>query len=139
ICADVIEADLMKVNPFAGLHVPRTYGRNGEETFTVLDPDEQIALLDATDDDEYHLVAFTLHTGMRSSELWNLRFEDVDLERGEIHVRRGKAGVTKTGKTRRLPIIGLARQALEWAFENRRCDFVWPSPKTGEKRFDSSQ
>jgi integrase len=138
MCADVIEAELLTVNPFADVRVPRTYKPRTGEGFTVLDPDEQIALLDAVDDDEYHLVAFALHTGLRNSEIWNLRFEDVTLEGEEMMVRRGKAGFTKTGKSRRVPLIGLARQAVKWAFANRRCEYLWPSPKTGEKRFDSS-
>jgi integrase len=138
LCADVIEAELLTVNPFADIRLPATYKPKSGEGFTVLDPDEQIALLDAVDDDEYHLVAFALHTGLRNSELWNLRFEDVSLEAEEMMVRRGKAGFTKTGKSRRVPLIGLARQAAEWAFANRRCEYLWPSPKAGEKRFDSS-
>lgn len=139
ICADVLEAELITVNPFAGVKLPKRYGVRSGEGFTVLDPDEQLALLEATDDDEYHLVAFALHTGLRNSELWNLRFEDIDLEAEEVIVRRGKRGFTKSGKSRRVPLIGLARQAVEHAITHRRCDYVWPSPKTGQKRFDSSQ
>jgi integrase len=139
ICADVLEAELIEVNPFTGMSVPKTYKPRAGEGWTILDPDEQIALLDAVDDDEYHLIAFALHTGLRNSELWNLRFEDIDLDAEEIVVRAGKRGITKTGKVRRVPLIGLARQAAQWAFDNRRCEYVWPSPKAGEKRFDSSQ
>jgi integrase len=139
ICADVLEAELIEVNPFADMKIPKGYKPRQGEGWTILDPDEQIALLDAVDDDEYHLVAFALHTGLRNSELWNLRFEDIDLEAEEVRVRAGKRGITKTGKVRRVPLLGLARQAAQWAFDNRRCDFVWPSPKAGEKRGDSSQ
>jgi integrase len=138
VLADAIEAEQLESNPFDRLKVPKRYGVRSGEGFTVLDPDEQLALLDAVDDDEYHLVAFALHTGLRGSELWNLRFEDIDLEAEEVIVRRDKGGFTKTGKSRRLPLIGLARQAAQHAFAHRRCDFVWPSPKTGEKRFDGS-
>jgi integrase len=138
ICADVLEAELIEVNPFAGLRVPKTYKPRAGDGWTILDPDEQIALLDAVDDDEYHLVAFALHTGLRGSELWNLKFEDIDLDAEEVLVRAGKRGITKSGKVRRVPLLGLGRQAAHWAFANRRCEYVWPSPKTGEKRFDGS-
>jgi integrase len=137
-CADVLEAELLDVNPFASLRVPKRYGVKAGEGFTVLDPDEQIAVLDSVDEDEYHLVAFALHTGLRNSELWNLRFEDLDLEAEEIAVRRGKGGLTKTGKSRSVPLIGLARQAAQYAIAHRRSEYVWPSPSTGEKRFDGS-
>lgn len=138
VCADLLEGELIELNPFASLRVPRRYGVKSGEGFTVLDPDEQIAVLDSTDEDEYHLVAFALHTGLRGSELWNLRFEDLDLEAEEINVCRGKGGITKSGKSRRVPLIGLARQAIQHALAHRRSDFVWPSPTTGEKRYDGS-
>lgn len=139
LCADAVEIGLVDANHFSGLRLPKSAEARPQEGFTVLDPDEQLALLRAVDDEEYHMVAFALHTGMRNSELWRLKFEDLNLEAREVVVRYSRKGkATKGGRIRRLPLIGLAVQAAEWAIQNRRCEYVWPSPRTGQRRYDSS-
>ncbi len=140
ICADAVDFGLMAANPFRGMRLPRSVEARTHEGWTILDPDEQLALLDAVDPDEYHLVAFALHTGLRNSELWWLHLEDIDLEASEVVVRRGKKGkAPKSGKIRRTPLIGLAYQSAHWAINNRRSKFAWPSPRTKARRYESSQ
>lgn len=58
---------------------------------------------------------FTLaiFTGMRAGELCGLRWEDVDVERGIVHVRRSRGEPTKSGKPREVPMLLPARAALE--------------------------
>ncbi len=137
-CADLLELELIEANPFAGLKLPKTAGANRtHDGWTVLDPDEQLALLDLVSDEEYHFVAFALHTGMRLSEIINLKVEDIDLDAGIVTVRRSKGGLRpKGGKFRKVPLIGLAIQAATWATECARGEYAFPSPRTGEKRYD---
>lgn len=55
-----------------------------------------------------------LHTGMRQSELYSLRWEDVDLERSIITIRR-----SKHGEKRHIQMNSVARRALESLNERR--------------------
>jgi integrase len=71
------------------------------------------------------MFALAVHTGMRQGELLGLKWDDVDFERGEIHVRRtlvaGKGrfsfGEPKSAKGRRT--VALTRAGLE-ALEGHR-------------------
>ncbi len=137
-CADLLELELIAANPFVGLVVPKVADASRTaDGWTVLDPDEQLTLLDLVTDEEYHFVAFALHTGLRLSEIINLKVEDIDLEAGIVTVRRSKGGLRpKSGKVRRVPLIGLAIQAATWAVECARGEYAFPSPRTGKKRYD---
>ncbi len=143
-CAELVENEMLDVNPFLGLKLPKAVGseRVGDG-WTVLDPDEQLDLLDQVSDDEYHFVAFGLGTGLRLSEIINLKLEDIDLESWTVTVRRSKGGKrTKGGKVRLVPLIGIARQAAVAAVEHATrvgCEYAFPSPRTGRKRFDGRQ
>ena len=57
----------------------------------------------------YFAIYLTLYTGMRCGEVTGLRVSDVDLDRGEIHIRRsiGRTKIPETGKTEL--IIGNAK------------------------------
>jgi integrase len=63
----------------------------------------------------FEVAAFT---GLRAGELWALRWEEVELERGVIRVERalgadGKIGPPKSGRSREVPILHCVRRALE--------------------------
>jgi integrase len=94
------------------------------------------------------LIAFAMGTGLRESEQWNLHLADVSADRKSITVRygsnpghqrnrrnaRAKAGPTKGGKPRTVPIFGLAREALLRWLEilpkrSNKFRLVWPSPE----------
>lgn len=55
----------------------------------------------------YALVLLALTTGARRGELTRLRWCDIDVERGEAHVRE-----TKNGQPRVLPLVGALREQL---------------------------
>jgi len=63
------------------------------------------------------MIIVALRTGLRRGELLGLRWEDVDLANGRIHVRenyvRGRFKAPKNGKPREVPLSAQARQALE--------------------------
>jgi len=68
-------------------------------------------------------VATALGTGVRISELLALTWEDVDMTRGQLHIRRALAqdnvkhgpvfGPTKNEQGRRIPMAGFVREALQ--------------------------
>lgn len=75
------------------------------------------------------IVTLATHTGLRRGELFNLRWFDVDLTRGVIHVRN-----TKTARDRVVPMNAAARSMLERL--PKTSGYVFPSPKTGERLVD---
>lgn len=138
VCADAVESELLAVNPCVGLRVHRSQDARTHETWTILDPDEQIALLRAVPSDERDMVAFALSTGLRNSELWSLRTADIDLDARLVTVRYSKGDrPTKGGKIRRVPLFGVGLEAARVAVERGKV-FAWPSPRTGERRYPSS-
>jgi len=58
------------------------------------------------------MVRFAVCTGMRRSELLNLRWSDVDLEHGFIIVRNREDFQTKSGHERSIPLAGDAVEVL---------------------------
>lgn len=72
----------------------------------------------------YKIVVLALSTGARKMEILNLRWQDVDFERGVITLHE-----TKNGERRLLPLQGLALRIMREhsRVRNIRCDFVFPS------------
>jgi integrase len=110
---------LIPRNVTAELKLPRIT----REEIDPLDQDEARRLLEASRGDRLEaLYVLALNTGMRQGELLALKWDDVDLERGVLRVRRtlthsGKAfvlGEPKSKKSRRtIRLTGGAVQALK--------------------------
>lgn len=99
----------LKTNPAAGLRVVSV--SRAAEPWTWLQPDELERLCAALPSPERHLVAFAVGAGLRAGELVALRLEDVHLD--SVVVRFGAPGrPTKTKRIRRVPLFGLAADAL---------------------------
>lgn len=76
-----------------------------------LTPDEEERLRIACEKSPgylWPLIQFAIQTGMRRGELFALRWDDIDLGRGLIHVRD-----TKSGRDRVVPLSSRARAVLE--------------------------
>jgi site-specific recombinase XerD len=108
------EMDHIGTQPTARLRQPRKTHRLP----VCLTDDEAERLLNAAYEQHFTLVGFRdyaviatlLFTGLRRSELLALRLEDVDLERGWIHVRKGKGR-----RQRRIPICAKLESAIsDW-------------------------
>lgn len=133
-----VEREMLTTNPVDGVRLPRSSGVT-HEPWTYLLPEEQQALLtcEAIPVADRLLIAFALGTGMRQGELWNLHL--VDLGALRVTVRYGSRGkATKGGRIRRVPLFGLAADALEqWlpmlAAQKNPQGLVWPLPG-GERR-----
>ncbi len=109
-----IEHDEVAFNPTTGLRLP-----NGHKTrYRAASATEAAALLAALPESDRALWATAFYAGLRRGELRGLRWEDVDLAAGIIHVRRGWDDVVgeiepKSRKgTRTVPITALLRDYL---------------------------
>jgi integrase len=72
----------------------------------------------------YQIVILAISTGMRRSEILNLTWKDVDLEKGRIVLQQ-----TKNGDRRLIPVTGLALNLLKenYAKRDQNIKFLFPS------------
>jgi len=105
-------------NPASCLTLPDA----SEKTVRALTQNEQKAVEAAAYSDILgHLVLFFLNTGLRSSELMNLKWEDYNKEREEIYVRSSK---TKAG-IRTVPLLPEAKKIID--AQPHYCDYIFTS------------
>ncbi len=110
-----VEAGLLQRNPFG--HVGRLVARiERRQAREVREIDawtrEEVASIVALARDQrswiYPLLVFLFHTGARRGEALGLRWEDVDLPRGVVRIRRarvhGHEVTPKSGRSREVPI-----------------------------------
>lgn len=130
---DAVDRRIIPTNPARDVKLSRRSEDEGKaEKWEILYPHEQLSLLGSVHRDEWHTVAFALGTGLRNTEQWNLRVSDFDLESREVVVR----GLTKSGRTRRIPLFGVALDAAQEALDRVRkgSPWVFPSPRSGQQR-----
>lgn len=129
---DVLDDEIIEANPARNIRVKKVDADSNAEAWDILYPDEQIALLNAVPVEEWHTVAFALGQGSRNSEQWQLRLEDVDLEKREAILRR-----TKNKKARVVSLFGVGLDAAKEAVERqkKKCPYAFPSPRTNERRW----
>lgn len=78
------------------------------------------------------ILTCALQTGMRCAEILGLKWENVDLEKRQIHV---KAESSKSGKARIIPINSTLAYELKMLDRTRSpFVFLYDDPKTGESR-----
>jgi integrase len=84
----------------------------------VISVEEFQALLSHAPSEKY-MAVFTIyfHTGLRKSELLKLRWRDVDLEKGWIHL---PAEITKTGESRSVPLNEYSKAAFQSLRKERK-------------------
>jgi integrase len=99
--------------------------------------DERERLLSACRESEnpflYTAVVLALSTGARRTEIWALRWPDVDLQRGVITLHE-----TKNGERRVLPLVGHAHEQVKEHARVRRLDtdLLFPSHRDPEQPID---
>jgi integrase len=127
-------------NPAADVSLGKRERQRTRERWTWLRAPQIDAVLDARDLPPKSRLVFTIaiYTGLRAGELWGLRVEDVDLDRGVLHVRHSRAEATKGGEPREVPLLPPARDALrQWlalrtaAGVRSHLGLVWPAPHGG--------
>ena len=128
---------LILSNPTEGCELPKVEHR---EMKTL--PAEQLGafLREAEESGVYELYYLDLATGLRRGELLGLKWEDVDLQNGIIHVRRQVARVD--GEVKEMPLktknsyrnISISQDAVAMLTEmeaHRSSDYVFPSSTGG--------
>ena len=134
--AEELNAGTITVNPMAGIKVKRKGPKDDDiDPFT---PAEREAILAECSGQFRNLVQFAFWTGMRTSELIALRWQDVDFSRGFVAVRQARvAGEVKGPKTkagrREIKLLPPAREALQAqrAHTLLAGAFVFHDPRTG--------
>ena len=146
------EMQLIKVSPLTELDVSRllrVYGERSEYSAEPFTDNEKELILNSLTGQLKNIVQFAMWTGLRSSELIALRWQDVDLDSGFIFVNQAKVeNIIKTTKTksgtRKLIILSKAREALidqqqytlalnNWVFHNPNTNEAWSnSTKLGQ-------
>ncbi|MDQ3889698.1 MAG: site-specific integrase [Actinomycetota bacterium] len=102
------------VNPTSGLELPAMEGARDR----IASPDEGAQLLAALPERDRALWATAMYAGLRRGELLALRWEDVDLAAGVIHVERswdakeGTVGPKSRAGRRTVPIPAVLRDYL---------------------------
>lgn len=85
-----------------------------------LSEEEIVRLIEVCDDYFRPLVIVAIHTGMRRGELFNLRWSDVDLANGILHIDK-----TKNGVRRDVPMSETVRRELEALKAKARCEWAF--------------
>jgi len=110
------------------IEMPRVNNLKTED----LDPEQLSKLLEAIDQDHdiqaANLMRLALFTGMRRGELFKLKWDDVDFERGFLHIRQPKGGKDQT-----IPLNQAAREVLENHPRDDNSPFVFPG-RGGKQR-----
>ena len=138
-----IDQKLIAANPTDGCALPKLEHR---EMKTL--PTEQLAsfLHEARESGVFEMYYIELATGLRRGELLGLKWEDIDLERGTIQVRRQIARIN--GEVVEAPLktknsyrsVSIGHDAVEILKEQRRktnSEYVFPSPTGGPISPDS--
>ena len=104
-----------------------------------LSTEERISLLKACKESSnkylYPIVIVALSTGMRLSEILNLRWSDIDFAKGRIFLKNQKNGERST-----IPLAGLALQLLKEHHEHRSVAswLLFPAKKIQTSRLTSA-
>ncbi len=84
-------------------------------------------------DDLGYVIIFLLRTGLRIGEMLELRWEDFDLEKNLIRVRKSK---TSTG-IREVPLSRSARLILEYCRSRKKNEFIFLNTKGERLKYSS--
>ena len=98
-----VENEKAILNPVSRVKMEPEHNKRDRVPFT----DEEIRLMAVLPDRWKSLIKLALHTGMRKTELLTLRWENVNLKNGIIHVTK-----TKSGKNRWVPLTKTSSEIL---------------------------
>jgi len=105
--------------------------RENNERVRFLSAEEETRLREAMRAEDWSVVAFAIHTGLRQGEQFNLHWENIDFVTGIVTIPR-----SKSGKVRRVPMNDTVRAVLRALPSRARSTYVFPS-KTGETARDA--
>ena len=134
---------LILSNPTDGCELPRV---ERKEMHTIQAEQLGTFLQEAKESGVYELYYLDLATGLRRGELLGLKWEDVDLTHGVIHVKQQVARIN--GEVKEVPLktknsyrnISISQDAVNMLREmekHKTCEYVFPSPNGGPISPDS--
>lgn len=134
--AEAVADGILPANPIHGVTIKRKGPR--EDDIDPFTPDESAAILGACSGQFANLVQFALWSGLRTSEIIALRWQDVDFGRGFVSVKQAfvagevKGPKTKAGR-RDVKLLPAARAALLAQREHTQLHspIVFLDPRTG--------
>ena len=138
-----VKHKLILSNPTDGCELPKV---EHKEMHTIHAEQLGAFLQEAKESGVYELYYLDLATGLRRGELLGLKWEDVDLAHGVIHVRRQVYRID--GEVKEVPLktknayrnISISKDAVEMLQEmekHRISEYVFPSPSGGPISPDS--
>jgi len=108
------------------------FSEKGNYGGRVLSPEEERLLFEACSQCLRPILAVALQTGMRKGEIFNLKWDNVDLKKEEIRIVE-----SKSGKGRILPINSCLFNVLsELRLQNGKNVYVFTNPETGKPYVD---
>ena len=122
----------MQENPVLKISKPKI----SNERTRFLSDEERTRLIKVCQESEskglYPVVILALSTGMRRGEILNLKWSDIDLDRGAILLQ-----TTKNGERRFIPLVGIALDLLKSRCINQPTNpLVFPAPYSPSKPID---
>ncbi len=109
----------------------KTFFKENNQRVRFLDVAEEARLRESIGETHWPLVAIAIHTGLRRSEQFHLRWEHVDFATGILTVPQ-----TKHGGSRRVPMNDTVRGILRARPGRLKSPYVFPSA-TGETAVDA--
>src|ERR1017187_611788 len=113
-----IRDEKVEKNPVIKIKLPRP----DNARVRYLTDEEETRLRNAMDPADFELVEIALHTGMRRSEQFTLRWENVDFRARTLTIPRSKNGLT-----RHIPLNDRALDILMARYKKRTSPRVFPS------------
>ena len=125
ILTDAVDNDLIKDNPFGKLKAPKRESNNEEESVYPFALEEIQSILAASTGQNKNIITLLFFSGMRTGELWALKWSDINFKSKSIHIQRairhGKESTTKTKSSNRvIDMLPAVEEAL-----NRQKSFTF--------------
>lgn len=134
-----VEENLIRVNPAMGCKLPP---KKSKEMQVLTHDEMRRFLIQAKQDDFYELALLELATGMRRGEICALKWNDLNLRTGELHIQRqayhvNHGVIISTPKTknsnRTIVLPKSVVNVLNEYYEHCDSEWIFPSPvKKGE-------
>ena len=125
ILTDAVDNELIKDNPFSRLKSPKRETESEEESVYPFALEEIQSILNASTGQNKNIITLLFFTGMRTGELWALKWSDINFKSKTIHIQRGirhgKESSTKTKNSNRvIDMLPAVEEAL-----NRQKSFTY--------------
>jgi len=131
ILTDAVENELINKNPFETIKQPKREGLQDEEILP-FNLSEINKIINVSIGQNKNLITTLFFTGMRTGELWGLKWSDLNFQSDTIHIQRairhGTISSTKTNSSNRIiEMLPIVKEALmrQKTFTYREDSFVF--------------